>query len=54
LEALLNNKEKQMKFRLLELLGQLYNIIIYIYYSSSRITRFKAFTGRIIPLNNRM
>jgi len=41
-----------MKFRLLGLLSKLYNIIIYIRHSLSRITRFKALTRRLIPLNN--
>jgi len=41
-----------MKFRLLGLLGKLYNIVIYIRRSPSQITRFKTLTRRLIPLNN--
>jgi hypothetical protein len=33
-------------------LGKLYNIIIYICNSASRIREFKDLVGRIIPLNN--
>ena len=49
---LLSDTEKQMKFRLLGPLGKLHNIVIYIRRSPSRITRFKALTRRLIPLNN--
>ena len=41
-------------FRYIGVLGKLYNIIIYIRSSVGRIKDIKAFTGRRIPLNNRM
>ncbi|KAH8751159.1 hypothetical protein BGZ57DRAFT_775118, partial [Hyaloscypha finlandica] len=50
---LLSNIEKQMKFRLLGPLGKLYNIVVYIRRSPSRIARFKALARRLIPLDNR-
>ncbi|PMD57816.1 uncharacterized protein K444DRAFT_533347, partial [Hyaloscypha bicolor E] len=40
------------KFRLLELLGQIYNIIIYIRRLPGHTAAFKALAKRLIPINN--
>ena len=46
-------EQKKTKFRLLGLLGQLYNIIIHTRSSAGRIAEFVTLTRRIVPLNNR-
>jgi len=52
-ERELRESEKQVKFRLLGPLGQLYNIVVHICNSPSRIAEFLALAGRRIPLDNR-
>jgi len=45
--------KQRAAFRAIGPLRKLYNIIIYIRNSASRIREFKDLVGRIIPLNNR-
>src|SRR6266536_1038113 len=47
-------KEVKRKFRLLNPLGKLHNIIINIRSSGNRTAEFLALATRIIPLNNRI
>jgi hypothetical protein len=51
----LTDKEAiRAKFRLLGLFGQGYNIVVYIYRSSTCIDYFRKLVGRIILIDNRM
>ncbi len=52
-EELKNIEEVKRKFRLLNLLNKLYNIIIDIRSSGNRTAEFLVLTTRIIPLDNR-
>jgi hypothetical protein len=45
--------KKKKLFRLLGLLGQEHNIMVYIRSSSAHITRFKELAGKMIPMDNR-
>ena len=49
---LTDKKVIRAKFRLLEPLDQVYNIIIHIRGSPGRIVAFKALTKRLIPIDN--
>jgi hypothetical protein len=52
-EELRDKNIKKQQFRLLGLLGQGHNIVVYIRESSARTARFKELTGRIISMDNR-
>jgi hypothetical protein len=47
-----DKEESRVVFQLLGPLSQLYNIIVHIHGSSSRIKEFVELVGRMIPLNN--
>ena len=49
---LLDDEARKARFRLLGPLSKAYNIVVYIRGSLSRIARFRALAGRIIPINN--
>jgi hypothetical protein len=51
---LIDKKAIRAKFRLLGLFGQGYNIVVYIYRSSTRTDYFRKLIRRIILINNRM
>jgi len=51
-KELIEEEVKRARFRLLGLLGQVYNIIIYIRKSSAYIDTFRKIIRRIIPINN--
>jgi hypothetical protein len=51
---LIDKEVIKTKFRLLGLFGQEYNIIVYIYKSSTRMDYFRKLVGRMILINNRM
>jgi hypothetical protein len=50
---LIDIEERKIKFQLIGLLGQAYNIVIYICRSAGRTEEFRALTGRMILLDNR-
>jgi hypothetical protein len=50
---LIDKKVIRAKFRLLGLLGQGYNIVVYIRRSNTRINHFRKLIGRIILIDNR-
>jgi len=49
---LLDDEARKARFRLLGPLSKAYNIVVYIRGSLSRIARFRALVGRIIPIDN--
>ena len=49
---LTNEEAKRARFRLLGLLGQAYNIVVYIRRLSARTEYFRTLAGRIILINN--
>jgi len=51
-KELINKEAIRAKFKLLRLLGQVYNIIVYIYKLSAYINYFKKLARRIILINN--
>jgi hypothetical protein len=51
-EEIGNKEEKRVKFRLIGLLGQLYNIIVYIQGSTACTNKFIELAGRRILLDN--
>jgi hypothetical protein len=51
---LIDKEAIRAKFRLLGLLGQGYNIMVYIRRSSTRIDYFRKLIGRMIPIDNHM
>jgi hypothetical protein len=51
-KKLINKEATRAKFKLLRLLGQAYNIIVYICKSSARIDHFKKLARRIILIDN--
>ena len=51
-KILSNDKAQKARFRLLGPLSKAYNIVVHIRGSLSRIARFRALAGRIIPINN--
>ena len=53
-EEPIDEEARRIKFRLLGPLGKGYNIVVYIYRSSSRIVEFKELVGRMIPMDNRI
>jgi hypothetical protein len=53
-KELIDKKTIRAKFRLLGLLGQRYNIVVYICKSSTRTDHFKKLIGRMILIDNRM
>lgn len=50
---LTNKKARRIKFRLLRLLSQRHNIVVYIRGSSGRTAEFRKLTEKIILINNR-
>ena len=50
---LTDKKIMRAKFRFLRLLGQGYNIVVYIRRLSARTDHFRKLAGRMIPINNR-
>ena len=50
---LIDKEAKRVKFRLLGLLSQGHNIIVYIRRSASRTEEFKRLAGRMILMDNR-
>ena len=51
---LIDEEIRRTKFRLLGLLSQAHNIIIYIRGLPGRTEEFRVLAGRLIPLNNHM
>ena len=49
---LLDDEARKARFKLLGPLSKAHNIVVYICSSPSRIARFRALAGRIIPINN--
>jgi len=50
----IDEKIKRLRFQLLGLLSQVYNIVIYIYKSFNRIKKFINLIKRIILIDNRI
>ena len=47
-----NKEAKKTKFCLIELLGKIYNIVVYIWGSTAWAAKFVKLAGRLIPLDN--